>query len=94
MGVEIHNPATGRTIVVADDRVAAVHARSGWERTDALAQQADETMPEHADDLIAWIGDDPERAHQALEAESTRPKPRTTVTEHIESVLDTESQED
>lgn len=35
MGIELHHPATGNTITVDDERAAAVHAESGWERVDA-----------------------------------------------------------
>lgn len=138
--IELHHPATGNTITVPDERVAAIHAESGWvivptadeqavvERpaegapprkwlayAAAIGLEVDETSigsveqlialidghapadpnvpPDHADELIAWIGDDPERARLADEAESERPAPRKTVTEHIASVLNP-SQED
>lgn len=39
------------------------------------------------DEVIAWIGDDPERAQAALDAEDQRDKPRTTLTDHARSVL-------
>lgn len=39
-------------------------------------------------EVIGWIGDDPDRAQAALDAEAQRDKPRTTVTDHARSVLD------
>jgi hypothetical protein len=46
-------------------------------------------MPEKAGERIAWIGDDPDRAAQALADEQARgDNSRKTVTDHIESVLD------
>lgn len=46
-------------------------------------------VPDKAEDVIDWIGDDQKRAVLARDVENVRPKPRKTVTDHIESVLDT-----
>jgi len=35
------------------------------------------------DDLIKWVGDDPERARQALDAEQAKDKPRSTVVKRL-----------
>lgn len=35
------------------------------------------------DDLVRWVGDDPERARQALEAEQAKDKPRSTVVKRL-----------
>lgn len=61
----------------------------GWER-----DQPD--VPEHLaavpagsrDEVLAWVGDDPIRAQAALAAERARAKPRTTLTNPLEQLLD------
>lgn len=34
-------------------------------------------------DVVAWVGEDPERAAQALEAEQAREKPRSTLSKQL-----------
>lgn len=33
-----------------------------------------------------WVGDDPDRAQQALDAENARPTPRTSLVTHLEGI--------
>ncbi|MFG2400768.1 hypothetical protein [Streptomyces lydicus] len=46
---------------------------------------ADDAFPEGgtAEEVRAWVGEDPERAQQALEAEEARDKPRSTLVNHL-----------
>ena len=46
-----------------------------------------------APEVIDWIGDDPDRAQAALDAENQRDKPRSTVTDHATAVLTTPTPE-
>lgn len=39
-----------------------------------------------AEDVKSWVGDDPERARTALEAEEARDKPRSTLTAHLKKL--------
>lgn len=39
------------------------------------------------DDVLEWVGDDRDRAQQALDNELTRPTPRTTLVEPLEELL-------
>jgi len=40
------------------------------------------------DDLMAWVGDDKERAAQALTAEQAKDKPRSTVVKRLAAMAD------
>lgn len=41
-----------------------------------------------AADVLAWVGDDPERAAEALEAEQAKDKPRTTLVKQLEKLAE------
>jgi hypothetical protein len=41
-----------------------------------------------ADDVLAWVGDDPERAEEALEAEQAKDKPRSTLVKQLEKLAE------
>lgn len=60
---------------VADDGPAGTDPRP-----DSLDSAS--TAPE----VLAWVGDDPERAEQALEAEEARDKPRSTLIRDLTKV--------
>lgn len=87
------------TFEVTEEVAQVLRNRAGWtisgtsdddqaDDSQAVDGQEDVDMPDKADDLVTWIGDNPDRAAAALEAEQARPKPRTTVTDHIAKVLD------
>ncbi|MFJ5973517.1 hypothetical protein [Streptomyces sp. NPDC093060] len=40
-----------------------------------------------AADVLAWVGDDPERAAEALEAEQAKDKPRSTLVKQMEKLV-------
>lgn len=44
-----------------------------------------------ADVVLAWVGDDPARAAQALAAESAKDKPRSTLVKALEKVTETDT---
>ncbi len=66
-----------------DERIAELTKAT----SDPASNGQDDVIPEKAEDLITWIGDDADRAAAAHAAETQRDKPRKTVTDHIESVL-------
>jgi hypothetical protein len=39
-----------------------------------------------ADDVLAWVGEDPERASEALAAEQAKDKPRSTLVKQLEKL--------
>jgi hypothetical protein len=39
-----------------------------------------------ADDVLAWVGDNPERAAEALAAEQAKDKPRSTLVKQLEKL--------
>lgn len=48
-----------------------------------------ETVPEgNIDAVLDWVGDDPERAKQALDAENASEKPRVSLTDALEAKLE------
>jgi hypothetical protein len=57
------------------------------------AQQSEDDGPPvdgTIDALMAWVGDDKDRAVQALEAEQAKDKPRSTVVKRLTALADTE----
>jgi hypothetical protein len=45
-----------------------------------------------AADVLAWVGEDPERAAVALEAEQAKEKPRSTLVKQLEKLADSDSE--
>jgi hypothetical protein len=43
-----------------------------------------------AGDVLAWVGDDPERAAEALAAETAKDKPRSTLVKQLEKIAPAE----
>lgn len=41
-----------------------------------------------AADVLAWVGEDPERAEEALEAEQAKDKPRSTLVKQLEKLAE------
>lgn len=38
------------------------------------------------EDVVAWVGDDPDRARRALDTENATSRPRVTLVEHLEVI--------
>jgi hypothetical protein len=51
-------------------------------------QKANETPTGTSKELIDWVGEDPERAQRILDQENASDKPRKTVVEAMEKLLD------
>lgn len=43
-----------------------------------------------ADDVMAWVDEDPDRAEEALEAEQAKDKPRSTLVKKLEKLTESE----
>lgn len=87
--VTVHHPDRGELTVTPEVAHALVEGSYGaWQMP---ATDPDDVMPEGATERKAWIGDDAARARAALDAETTRSKPRKTVTDHARSVLEEKS---
>lgn len=47
-----------------------------------------------AADVLAWVGEDPERAGEALDAELAKDKPRSTLVKQLEKLADADADAD
>ncbi len=66
-----------------DDARALFEGEPGEDSPEPLAElDIDATAP----DVLAWVGDDPERAAEALEAEQAKDKPRSTLVKQLEKL--------
>jgi hypothetical protein len=45
-----------------------------------------------AADILAWVGEDPERAAEALDAELAKEKPRSTLVKQLEKLADSDGE--
>lgn len=85
---------TGSNVEAADEAAA-----------DWLAAQADAEQPQepagadgeldidaNAADVLAWVGEGPERAAEALAAEQAKDKPRSTLVKQLEKLADAGSE--
>ncbi|MFI6594991.1 hypothetical protein ACIBHX_02015 [Nonomuraea sp. NPDC050536] len=60
------------------------------EQTDPEGEQGEVLNIEGtAKQVLAWVGDDPERARQAAEAEAARGKPRSTLLARLDEIINT-----
>ncbi|UUV34386.1 hypothetical protein NQK81_13325 [Amycolatopsis roodepoortensis] len=58
----------------------------GDQTPEVTGEQVDEVPDVNKDELLAWVGDDTDRAARALAAENARDKPRSTVVAELEKV--------
>ena len=73
-----------------DESQVAAYERTRWTKADeAPAAAAEETV----DEVLARVGDDPEAAAAALEAEQARSKPRTTLVTALQRIATPTGQE-
>lgn len=83
---------TGANVEPVDDDAKA------WRPADASepeeAEEGDDAPPLELDidataaEVLAWVGDDPERAAEALEAEQAKDKPRSTLVKSLEKLAE------
>lgn len=65
----------GTTVEFTDDE--AKHLGDEW---------AGDTAPDTVAEIKKWVGDDPDRAQQALDAETARSKPRKTLVDFLTTI--------
>lgn len=65
---------------------AAAAEGAGQELETPGGEQPDEVPDVSKDELLAWVGEDTDRAARALAAENARDKPRSTVVAELEKV--------
>lgn len=56
----------------------------------SAAPSGDEVPEGTVDEVLAWVGDDKDRAQQALDAEEDSDKPRSTLVEALEALVEAE----
>ena len=80
--VELHNADTGATWL---GPISYAEHNPAWRPVDS-----DVHVPSLADgkvaEVLAAVGDDPERARLALEAEQASPSPRTTLVDRLSTI--------
>jgi len=58
---------------------------------EAAPEGSTETVPEGTvQEVLDWVGEDKDRAQKALDAESSRDEPRTTLVSALEAVVEAE----
>lgn len=77
----VHLLRTGAPVEPADDEARMVLGPSEPAMDELDVDGTIETV-------MAWVGDDPERALEAHEAESEKDKPRSTLLSRLEDVID------
>jgi len=83
---------TGANVEPVDDDAKAWRPADPGEPEEA--EEGDDAPPEELDidataaEVLAWVGDDPERAAEALEAERAKDKPRSTLVKSLEKLAE------
>jgi hypothetical protein len=79
---------TGNTERRGDQTADGADADTGGNATPAQTAGADsETPPDGSiPTVLAWVGDDRDRARAALDAENEKPEPRSTLVEALEKI--------
>lgn len=76
---------TGAPVEPLDDEARAVLASTSGELA-PKEPPAELDIDAKADDVLAWVGEDPERAAEALAAEQAKDKPRSTLVKQLEKL--------
>lgn len=89
---------TGANVEPVDDDAKAWRPAGSGE-SDEIDEEEDDAPPleldidAKADDVLAWVGDDPARASEALAAEQAKDKPRSTLVKQLEKIAAVEPDE-
>mgnify|MGYP001133706192 CR=1 FL=1 len=88
----VDNAPEGSVEVTEEDPEPAAVSEPPKGPEEPKAPPADDEPPVDGtiDDLMAWVGDDKERAGQALEAEQAKDKPRSTVVKRLAAMAGSE----
>lgn len=83
----------GQAIDVRDDVAEGLVGQPAWRRasdgdSDAHGGDGDATPGGNVDQVLEWVGDDPQRARMAIEAERESNRPRATLIARASEVID------
>jgi len=85
------NAPTGSVEVLEDDRAPKPEPDAdGGEGGKADDPPAELEIDGTAQEVLAWVGDDPARAEEALAAEQAKDKPRSTLVKHLAKLADSD----
>lgn len=91
-GFALHLLETGAEVEPADEAaeewLAAAKASEEEPVEEPDAPPAELDIDGTAAAVLAWVGEDPERAAEALEAEQAKEKPRSTLVKQLEKLAD------
>ncbi|MFL4904823.1 hypothetical protein ACJ6WF_16950 [Streptomyces sp. MMS24-I2-30] len=79
--VSTHSP-----VEPLDDEARALRDAPAEEPQEPTGPPADLDIDGTAADVLAWVGEDPERASKALEQEQAKDKPRSTLVKQLEKL--------
>lgn len=95
-GLALHLLETGARVEALDDAAKAIRAAQAALLAAEPADGDPNTEPDEAPtdfdpdgtaaDILAWVGEDPDRAAEALEAEQAKGKPRSTLVKALEKL--------
>lgn len=87
-GLALYLLETGSMVEPADDAAAEWMAAKDAAGVEPIAEGGDGELDidTTAADVLAWVGDDPERAEEALAAELAKDKPRSTLVKSLEKL--------
>lgn len=88
MPIQMSHPTYGTRTVRDEQRVA--YERTGWE---AGAEVVPEPVDGSVDEILAAVGEDPEKARDALLAEQARSKPRKSLVTALVRIAEPDTKE-
>lgn len=88
-GLALHLLKTGANVEPLDGDAKAYGQEPAAE---VPAPGAELDIEATAADILAWAGEDPERAAEALDAELAKDKPRSTLVKQLEKLADTDGE--
>jgi hypothetical protein len=88
-GLALHLLETGANVELLDGDAKAYGREPA---ADAPASDAELDIEATAADILAWAGEDPERAAEALDAELAKDKPRSTLVKQLEKLADADGE--
>ncbi|MBR8638593.1 hypothetical protein KEF29_03085 [Streptomyces tuirus] len=79
--------------VLEDDRPAQPEPDADAGQGEGGEPPAELDIEGTAKEVLAWVGDDPDRAAEALEAEQAKDSPRSTLVKTLQKIADAEDAE-
>lgn len=85
----LRHPRTGRTVTVRDHLIPR-YLRGGWKPVESDTP-AIPTPAASVSETVAWVGGDTERARIALTTELSRGRPRVTLVDQLNRLVDSDN---